>query len=370
MPYPPRSLLSKQRSEYKNILEKALKTPHKTLLAVALLATITCQRGALAADLLWFSDIGPKVAKTLKSEHAEHARHDKSAKSGDGLDAAISEAGDNLHSGEKRLWMRLGDDPAKAVYVRAEEVATEVDLLDAQGKRRRIELARAGGFAQLQCELEEMGFYNAYLTRKVVSDGVLNVQLAKAELLKGSCCGKMGEVDPAQLKAISDPTQPLEIVREHEPDEKLFTRIVSGDKLVLTVNRLGQPLAGAQVTMLTQQGWQKKASADANGRVEFTMIRDYFPKWSDFKRRTKETFVLVAEAQADEPGELQGQAYSKVHYQATLSGKYQVSPYDYKSYAWGLGVTLFVIIFGGLGVYIYRRRRVKPYKEVRFNESA
>ncbi|MCR4298832.1 MAG: hypothetical protein NUV75_08800 [Gallionella sp.] len=57
-------------------------------------------------------------------------------------------------------------------------------------------------------------------------------------------------------------------------------------------------------------------------------------------------------------------------YQATLSGKYALSPYDYKSYAWGLGVAIFVFAFGGLGIYLYRRRRVKPFQEVRFSESA
>lgn len=188
-------------------------------------------------------------------------------------------------------------------------------------------------------------------------------------MLKGSCCVKDVDLDPDQKKAISDPSLPLEIIREHHDKEKLFTRITSGDEVAFAVQRLGKPLAGAKVTMLTQQGWQKTATTDESGRVAFTMIRDYFPSWNDFKRRTKESFVVVAEAETAEAGEYQGQPYSKTSYQATLSGRYSPSPYDYKSYAWGLGIAVFVFAFGGLGVYLYRRRRVKPFKEVRFSES-
>ena len=240
-------------------------------------------------------------------------------------------------------------------------------MIDANGNRTRVAQTPIGGLAHAKCEFEDMGFYNAYLTRESVQNGILKVQLAKAEMLKGSCCVKAREVDPAQARAISDPTLPLEIVREHKPDERLLTRMVSGDRIRFTVNRLGKPLAGAQVIMLTQEGWQKKSVSDENGLAEFTLIRDYFPAWNDFNRRTKETFVLVAEAEAAESGSYQGQRYGKVHYQATLSGKYAPSPYDYKSYGLGVSIAVFVFAFGGLGIYLYRRRRVKPFQEIRFD---
>lgn len=322
-----------------------------------------------ASDILWFSDVAPSRGKMPAK--AEHADHDKPGKHQDSLDALIGgDEGDSVHGSVKRLWLRQGDDPASAGYVRADAVPSEIELIDANGKHTRVAQAPMGGLAHAKCEFEDMGFYNAYLARKSVQDGVLRVQLAKAELLKGSCCVKARDVDPAQLKAISDPTQPLEIVRSHAPNEKLFTRMVSGDKVSFTVSRLGNPLAGVPVTMLTQQGWQKKAVSDEKGRVEFTLIRDYFPAWNDFRRRAKQTFVVVAEAEAAESGAHLGQNYGKAIYQATLSGKYATSPYDYKSYAWGLGVSVFVLAFGGLGVYLYRRRRVKPFKEVRFDEKA
>jgi hypothetical protein len=319
-----------------------------------------------SGDILWLSDTAPKRAKAVVE-----GGHNHGGKQPENMDAVISgDEGDNLHSGMKRLWLRQGDDPANASYVDAANISSGINLLDAKGNRSQVAQTPANGLAHAKCDFTELGFYNAYLSRESIQVGVKRVQLAKAEMLKGSCCMKSGDVDPAQTKAISDPGVPLEIVREHEPDEKMFTRITSGDKIKFTVNRQGKPAAGVAVTMFTQQGWQKKVISDSDGHVEFTMIRDYFPAWSDFKRRTKETFLIVADVEETAAGTHEGQPFAKVAYQATLSGRYAPSPYDYKSYAWGLGIAVFVFAFGGLGVYLYRRRRLRPFKEVRFNESA
>jgi hypothetical protein len=35
-----------------------------------------------------------------------------------------------------------------------------------------------------------------------------------------------------------------------------------------------------------------------------------------------------------------------------------------------LGIALFVVVFGGVSIYLYRRRRLKPYKEVRVDDKA
>lgn len=336
-----------------------------------LLCLASVAKAADVSDILWLSDTPPKRAKAAKMDHADHAshaNHDKAGKQQDNMDAVIGgDEGGSLHGGIKHLWLRQGDDPARAQYLEGTALSSEFSLIDVNGNRSQVAQTVMGGQAHARFEFEEMGFYNAYLMRESVRDNILRVQLAKAELLKGTCCKQ--DFDPIHNKAISDPQQLLEIVREHESDENLNTRMVSGDKIIFTVNRLGKPMPGVPVTMLTQQGWQKKAVSDKNGRVEFTLIRDYFPAWNDFKRRTKETFVVVAETESAESGVHQGQNYTRVTYQATLSGKYAPSPYDYKSYAWGLGIAVFVLAFGGLGVYLYRRRRVKPFQEVRFDEN-
>lgn len=340
----------------------------KNLFASAIALGLATPCAAISADIFWLSALAPKRAKAAGA--ADHARHDKTGKSQDMMGAGMgADEGNNDNNSVKHLWLRQGDVPVEAGYVKAVASAADINVLDAKGNRSRVAQTPTGGLAHAKFEFEEMGFYNAYLTQESVQDGVLRIQIAKAELSKSSMGINAANVDPDQKKAISDPTLALEIVREHKPDEKLSTRIVSGDKIALTINRLGKPLPGAQVTMLTQYGWQRKAVSDQNGRVDFMMIRDYFPPWNEFNRRSKESFVVVAETETSESGMYQGLAYTKVSYQTTLSGRYTTSPYDYRSYAWGLGIAVFTTAFSGLGVYLYRRRRVKPFQEVRFDES-
>lgn len=327
------------------------------------LAAATPAGAAGQSDLLWLSDTPPK--RTRPAADAGYGRH------GDGMaTAAPGEEGAGLGGSVKRLWLRQGDDPVGAAYLGPEAAAGPIRLLDAKGRQAQAPLSSSGGLAQVRHELADLGFSNAYLTRTAVRDAVLRVQVAKAELLRGTCCAKRDQIDPDQLRAIVDPAQPLEVVREHEADERLLTRIVSGDRIVFTIYRQGRPLPGARVTMLTQEGWQKRLVSDRNGQAAFTVIRDYFAAWSEFRRSRKATFLVLAETEEERAGVHAGQAYARVAYQATLSGRYQVSPYDYKSYAWGLGLVVFVSAFGGLAVYLYRRRRQRPFQEVRFDERA
>ena len=53
---------------------------------------------------------------------------------------------------------------------------------------------------------------------------------------------------------------------------------------------------------------------------------------------------------------------------ASLSEAYAPSVRDYKSYAWGLGVSLGVVVLSGSAIYLYRRRRLKPYREEVFRD--
>jgi hypothetical protein len=197
----------------------------------------------------------------------------------------------------------------------------------------------------------------------------LQVQLPKIELLWASCVAK--EVDEeAMAKPIINVNSPLEVIREHKPDEGCMARLVSGDIVSFLILSFGRPVAGVPVTMITQEGWRNTVLSDETGHASFTVIRAYFPKWLEFKKYHTDTFLTVAELDQGEFGVLDGKKYTSTHYVATLPGKYRPSPYDYRSYAWGLGIALFVIVFGGLAIYLYRRRRLKPYQEVRIDDKA
>jgi hypothetical protein len=123
------------------------------------------------------------------------------------------------------------------------------------------------------------------------------------------------------------------------------------------------------VRFVSHEGWTKEETSDAQGRVSFQVVRDYFPPWQEFKKRFKATYLVIAEAGAAETGRHLDQPYSGIRYQATLAGSYYPSPDDYRSYAWGLGIGLFIVLFCGVAIYLYRQRRVKPFQEVRLDET-
>lgn len=345
-----------------------------------------------SADVLWLSEVPPsKRAAAAKAADAQHEHHHDALVSQSavasassavaGVDAkkhnhgggtevdATGEIVDNTHSGAKRIWLRRGSDPLTSVYTGSGRERETLALLGQNGVLPEVTLLTENGILGGKIELPELGFYNVYLTQRMVHGDMLHVQVAKAELLHGTCCAK-GVDDEEVSKPIINTVAPLELVRVHYPDEKLFTRIVSGDKVEFIVLSYGQPVEGATVSMTTQTGWSNRKVSDAQGRVSFTMIRDYYTDWFAFKKYHKQTFLMTADLDVSDKVTVDGVDYASAHYTGTLAGNYYPSPHDYRSYAWGLGIGLFVIVFGGVAVYLYRRRRLKPYQEERVDDKA
>ena len=351
---------------------------------------------SVQAEVFWLSETPPSkkatalkkepVASVPQSEHAGHL-HAQLAASGVAASGVAATAGgkkhthgggaevdadgevvaDNTHSGKKQLWLRRGDDARAAAYVSG--MQGSLILLGQGGMLPEVTLADEKDRTTVKLDLPELGFYNAYWVQRAVHEGSLHVQIAKAEVLHGTCCAK--DIDEEAVgKPIVNRAAELELVREHYSGEGLFTRIVSGDTINYTVLSRGVPVAGAKVTMISHKGWRNSQLSDAQGRVSFTLIRDYYPpSWLDFKKRFKQSYLMTAELELPELT-VEGVTYNAAHYTATLAGNYYPSPYDYRSYAWGLGIALFVIVFGGVAIYLYRRRRIKPYQEVRVDAKA
>lgn len=371
---------------------------NKSVIVVALGLLQAAFIDIASANATWLSETPPskraaavvkEVMHDQKAEH-DHSQHNhepqaaSSAVAVSGVVAATAEkkhqhsggaevdadgevVADNTHSGNKQVWLRSGDDPRGASYLGG--MQGSLVLVGQGGNLPSVSLSDEKGLTTAKLDFPDLGFYNAYWVQHAVHDGMLHVQVAKAELLHGTCCAK-GVDEDAVAKPIVNPSVPLELVREHYPEEGLFTRIVSGDTVNFTVLSQGAPVAGAEVTMISHKGWRSRQTSDTNGRVSFTMIRDYYPTWLEFKKRFKQSYLMAAEL--DVPGNVtfDGMTYQSAHYSTTLAGNYYPSPHDYRSYAWGLGIALFVIVFGWLAVYLYRRRRLKPYKEERIDDKA
>ena len=271
----------------------------------------------------------------------------------------------------KRLWLRAGADPQKSGFAREDgEAQIDMTLVTPQGRPEGEPLPLAEeGKKNLAFEMPTQGYYRLYHTTRKLQGDTLAISVAKAEVTNFS----HGATEEERSVALAAPrvleSAPIEIVREKNPGEKLFFQLKSGEEQAFVVLQKGLPLQGARVRFVSHNGWSKEAMSDEQGRVSFQIVRDYFPGWSDFQKRFKATYLVIAEANAAETGRFADQQYSTVRYQATLAGAYYPSPDDYRSYAWGLGIGFAFLLFCGTAVYLYRRRRVKPFQEVRFDEK-
>jgi hypothetical protein len=272
---------------------------------------------------------------------------------------------------KKRFWLRAGSDPQRSGFAQEDpEAPAEIVLVTPDSKPEGSALlpgkdVRAG----LQFEAPLQGFYRLYLTNRKLQGETLNVSIAKAEVANFTHGGDEEEAKKNLGAARYLETAELEIVRERKPDEKKFFRLESGDVQAFIVLRKGLPLQGARVRFISHQGWAKEAVSDEQGRVTFQLIRDYFPPWNDFQKRFKAAYLVTAEFTSAEPGKYKEQQYTGIRYQTSLSGSYYPASDDYLSYSWGLGIGLLITLFSGVSVYLYRRRRVKPFQEVRFAEQ-
>ncbi len=364
----------------------------RTIRAAVLLLPLMLAGKAGAAefgDVLWLTEMPPLKQDSQSGQtghqHAGHEHHAMGMAAASAAAAPVP-AKKHVHDGTteisldgespgkdhrpgKQVWLRQGDDIKAAKYVATPNESERLTIIDLNGRKSEAVTALEHGRLTLGLNLPEIGFHDVYLEQRSVRDGRLQVQLPKVELLWASCSAK--EVDEeAVAKPIVNAGSPLELVREHLSDEGCMVRIVSGDAVNFRVLSFGRPVANVPVTMVTQEGWRNTRVSDENGRVTFTLIREYYPKWLEFKKFHTDTFLTIAEMDREETGEFDGMRYTSAHYIATLPGKYRPSPYDYRSYAWGLGISSFVIVFGGLSVYLYRRRRLKPYQEERVDDRA
>lgn len=269
----------------------------------------------------------------------------------------------------KQLWLRHGAEPEQAGFVQQVSHLSKLQVLDTEGKLKDIAFDQDEdhGLYNVEFPMPKEGFYNAYATHQWVNGDRREVQIAKAEVLKHSCReghDNVQEKMPPKFNAAI----PLEIMRERLPKENFHTLVSFGDTASFIVMHNGEPLPNAEVTLTSNTGWSKMAVTNSEGRVRYTMIRDYFPPWSLFQKRHSQPYLISTTYTVPENGELDGQQYRNTVYRASFAGNYYPSADDYESYGYGLSFGLFAVVGSGLGIFLFRRRRNRPFREVRFDE--
>ena len=316
-------------------------------MAVLFIAGLLLSTELAASQTYWFSDTPPskEIAKKMRSSH-------------DGLVQRSRRDGTS-----KRLWLREGEDPLASSYVK--EGSASLVLLDAKKSLQTVTFSNQG-YAEATFKMPDEGFYNLFMINNFVEDNTLHSITAKKETLNHSCReghDNVKEKMPPNTYAAA----PIDIIRERMSRERFHTHMTSGDLISYKILHNGKPLQDALVTFVTQKGWKKTLNTDENGQVTFEMIRDYYPMWHEFKRRTRENYLVIVEYVKAQKGVLNGKAYDTINYKATASGSYYPSTRDYQSYLYGLLIGFFALFVTFLSVYLYRRRRLKVYQEPRLD---
>lgn len=216
------------------------------------------------------------------------------------------------------------------------------------------------------------GVFGVHVVSRAVEGEVLVVRTAKYNLVNHSCgWGHPFRFDAERQRAKALPAAPLEIVGRGLWDDHFHVRTQAGDTLRFAVLRGGAPAPGARVVARTRSGWARELVADERGEVEVQLIRESWPeRWALFDRGQRTPFVMTAELETPESGELDGLAYRRTRLVATLPWRYVPSRSEYTSYAWGLGVGLAAALMTAVAVLAWRLRRRGPGPSVVFDEAA
>jgi hypothetical protein len=215
------------------------------------------------------------------------------------------------------------------------------------------------------------GIVDVYATTRRVENGTLLVHTAKYSLVNHSCgWGHEHRFDSAWLAPRKLARAPLEIVGRGLWDDLLHVRTATGDRVTFTVLRSGEPLSGARVTMRTQSGWSREYRSDERGEVAVQLIQEYFPEaWDAFDRNRRTSFIVSAEAELPEAGELDGAPYARARLTATLPWRYAPARAFYSSYESGLAIAFGAAGLAALAVLVHRRGRSRATREIAFDEA-
>ncbi len=266
-------------------------------------------------------------------------------------------------------WLRKGSSVTDAEYIcLSDSTDFQMTLMSPEGKKEGIELVKNKA-CYAKFELNEEGYYNAYLIIKKDLGDTLHINIAKAELLNHSCRnGHHKKLEARPVNYYPEITD-FEIIRQRNPHEDYHYFTSSGKTETYKALFEGKPLTGVKVKINTEKGWSNTQFTNEKGELNTEFIQDYFSQWQELNTREIYYYMLEADYTLKKDIHYNGKDYAYIHYTLTMSDGYHPSRTMYSSMVWGLVVFLTVMIASVIGIFIYKERRKRPYKEIKFNES-
>ena len=365
-------------------------------LGSGLLIFLIFTQSVVAQEAVWFSNTPPaSMEKSVKTNGMhrlstlETKRRDARPKSGNKKPKSeynkvtkdSTKKRDAKNAGEKSKrsygpppkkyiqWLRKGSSVNDAKYIcLTDSTDYQLTLMSPEGEKEDIELVK-NKTCYAKFELNEEGYYNAYLIIKKDLGDTLHINIAKAELLNHSCRnGHHKKLEARPVNYYPEITD-FEMIRQRNPHEDYHYFTSSGDTETYKAFFEGKPLAGVKVKLNTEKGWSKTLFTNENGELNAEFIQDYFSKWRELNKREIYYYMLEADYTLKKDIHYKGKDYAYIHYTLTMSDGYHPSRTMYASMVWGLIVFLITMVVSIAGIYIYKERRKRPYKEIKFNES-
>ncbi|UBM61764.1 hypothetical protein LA303_10145 [Candidatus Sulfidibacterium hydrothermale] len=267
-------------------------------------------------------------------------------------------------------WVRRGISVEHAAYLSLpDSLDKQTFVFSPKNKRVKSKILNIKGKSVVEYVDNAEGYWNVYLVIKQLSGDTLYVNIAKAELLSHSCRNGHPNVRKAVLPRIFPEKIPFEIVRERHINENFHFFIASGDKFTYKPMYQGKPVAGIPIVLSTEKGWVNRKMTNRKGEATFQFIQDYFSKWSEIRGRKIYSYMIFSEFTKEQTGTFRGKNYRYVHYVTSMSDGYFPSRTMYQSMVWGLIIFIISLVIISIGVFVYRERRKKPYKEYIFDEN-
>ncbi len=265
----------------------------------------------------------------------------------------------------KKVWPVFKDASNSVNCIK--DISANLYLLDYDLKVTQVKQSKKRGCKTISFKMPENGYYNLFYTNKIVNNDILYNTLAKYEFRRFNHSND-AIYDEQKMSAHSIREVSFDILRLREKGETFYHRLYSGQKIRFKVLLDGKKASNIDVTMQTKTAWEKTSKTNKEGIVTFTLVKDYFPKWNEFDKRHKNEFLISANYAKTINGRYENKKYSKIKYTISYPSMYYPESSGYQSYAYGLFATIFTMLISGFVIYWYRKRREKPFQEVKFHE--
>lgn len=280
----------------------------------------------------------------------------------------------DMHSHGSNYKNEMSKAPSKKVWLVFEEnkPISSFDLktfvFDTKQTQKNIKIDSKNSITAYSFEIPKSGYYNILAKNETIKDNELFYRVAKLEYLNGKH-GSKDVYDDSIKKELKTDKVKIDLVRlKDKKEDSFFYNISMGDTLKFKATLDGKPLKNADIAINLNSGWNKNIKTDENGTASFVIIRDYFPSWNDFNKRYKQDLLLTLTFNEEKNGRLKDKEYKKINYILTYPLSYYPNGSDYLSYGFGLIIGIFIFTLSGIIVYVYRRNRTKPFKEIKYEE--